>query len=202
MKSRHVEIVKAVDIALKAGASPAVIGKLAANSGVDIGDVTLTAGENHAGQVNDPETVIPLTLTLDTNAYTTGDVFFDVQELANVARKNGAPVILQSIQVEDEDGNAVDFEMLFLDGNNSIGAENAAIALTGGTSSRSVQGIVATADGTWFDMGTVNYNIIRNIGMEIQPASNSTSLWIGGVIRGSGTYTASGVRLKLGFLQT
>jgi hypothetical protein len=41
---------------------------------------------------------------------------------------------------------------------------------------------------------------IRNIGMVVQP-NTGTSLYVGAISRGTGTYTASGIVLRIGIVQ-
>lgn len=92
------------------GTSTASIGKLAANSGVDIGDVDITsiaAGETHVGQVGGYATVVAteVTRTADTNAYTANDVIqtdtsgATMLSWAAAARKNAGMGYITGIEI-------------------------------------------------------------------------------------------------------
>jgi len=92
-------------IILAAGSN--AIGKLAANSGVDIGDVDVTsisAGETHVGEVGASGATKTGTLTVDTDAYTAGDCVGGLTALTNVARVSGGHVVLNAMTLWDEDG--------------------------------------------------------------------------------------------------
>ena len=92
------------------GAGTAAIGKLAANSGVDIGDVDVTsisAGETHIGQAGGYASIIAteFTRTADTNAYTANDVLQTATSGATMlswaaaARKNAGMGYITGIEV-------------------------------------------------------------------------------------------------------
>jgi hypothetical protein len=53
---------------------------------------------------------------------------------------------------------------------------------------------------TWDDLINSQASTIKNIGLLVEPASG-TSLYVGAISRGAGTYTASGIVLRLGFIQ-
>lgn len=146
-------------------------------------------------------TIIDLTATLDTSAYASGDVLFDTQALASVARTAGSTVILQSLTVIDEDDQGVAFDLYFLDTNNPLGTENEAPSITD-AHARTILGYVAIGTGDYKDLGGARIATIRNIGLPLKAAAESTSLYVGGV-NGSGTptFTASGLKFKFGFLR-
>lgn len=94
-------------------AGTAAIGKLAANSGVDIGDVDVTsiaAGETHLGEVggNLVSVSTEFTRPADTTAYAANDVVSDstssttMQALANAARVSGGSGYIVGIKVSTD----------------------------------------------------------------------------------------------------
>ena len=88
-----------VDAALPAGTN--AIGKLAANSGADIGDVdvlSIAAGENHIGEFGAAGTLLEVTLSLDTSAYADGDVMADTQTVTSAFRVAAGRAILDQIE--------------------------------------------------------------------------------------------------------
>lgn len=189
-----------IDTALPAGTN--AIGKLAANSGVDIGDVDVTsisAGENHLGEIGGAGTLLEVTLSLDTSAYAADDVMADTQSAASAFRVNAGRAILQSVTVIDEDDQGKTFDIIFLDTNNSLGTENAAASISD-ANARTILGRVRIESSEYIDLGGVKIANKNGVGMFLKAASASTTLYVGTIIREAGTYTASGVKLRLGLL--
>ena len=88
-------------------AGTAAIGKLAANSGVDIGDVDVTsisAGANHIGNVGGEDIVITEQLVVTAGAYSAGDVVGAKIVLENAARATGLGGIIKSVVIIDDNG--------------------------------------------------------------------------------------------------
>lgn len=144
------------------------------------------------------EEVYDLTLTLDTSAYASGDVLSATAELANFFPTATAKRIITSVRVLDEDDQAGDFDIIFLDANKSLGTANAAASITD-ADARSIIGLVAVASSDYKDLGGNQVAVISNIGQVVK-ANGSTSIWIGTVSRAAKTYTAAGIRLKIGVL--
>ena len=203
------------------GAGSAAIGKLAANSGVDIGDVTLTAGSSRVGaidatiQVADTDVsttnpvptkgfldLIEVILSLNTSQYASGDVLADTQEVA-AAFANGHPAVLYSLQVIDEDDQAGAIDFLFLRSNQSIGTENNAFAPADAVALEILTEVpVLAAD---YNDYTNNQQAIKQVsdtgmGVILKPTSG-TSLYIAAISRDTKTYTAAGVRVRVGLVQ-
>lgn len=162
--------------------------------------VTLEAGENVVGQVGAPGDLVDVTLTLDTSAYTAGDVLADTQAIANAVRVSGGRATLRSVTVIDEDDQGAAFTLYFLRANNSLGTENAAPSVSD-ASARDILGFVDIATGDYKDLGGVRVACIKNVGLELEAAGGSTSLYVG-AINGAGTptFTAAGLKLLLGML--
>lgn len=144
------------------------------------------------------EEVYDLTLTLDTSAYASGDVLSATAELANFFPTATAKRIITSVRVLDEDDQAGDFDIIFLDANKSLGTANSAVSITD-ADARSIIGQVAVVASDYKDLGGNQVAVISNIG-QIVKANGSTSIWIGTVSRAAKTYTAAGIRLKIGVL--
>ncbi|MBU2395757.1 MAG: hypothetical protein KKH70_20675, partial [Gammaproteobacteria bacterium] len=74
---------------IKLAAGSAAIGKLAANSGVDIGDVdvkSIAAGETHLGEVGGSGITIQQTPTVTAGAYSANDAVGGLLTFANAGR--------------------------------------------------------------------------------------------------------------------
>jgi hypothetical protein len=185
-------------------AGTAAIGKLAANSGVDIGDVDVTsisAGENHIGEVGTGDAVIELVFSLDTSAYAANDVLADTQALTSVGRKNAGIIVLQSFTLIDIDDQKQPLTVVFLDTNNSLGTENSAASINDANGAKVVGWFkVLTSD--YLDLGGASVACVRGIGLEMACAAATTTLYVGLISDGTGTYTASGLTGKFGFLRS
>ena len=188
-----VTAVTGITNALPAGTN--AIGKLAANSGVDIGDVdvtSITAGENHLGEVGHKTTMTAITFSLDTNIYADGDVLADTQVLAACLRVNdGTGVILDAI-FNDEDDQGIAFDVLILNANTSIGTENSAPNISD-ANARTIIGRFPVTTLDWYDLGGVRIANIPNIGIGVKGATGADDIYIALVSRGAGTYSASGI---------
>ncbi|MBN1967319.1 MAG: hypothetical protein JW910_21885 [Anaerolineae bacterium] len=173
----------------------------------NIGDVDLAsalpAGEYHIGQVSGHAEIIEITLTLDTGgAYADGDVLADTQAMAGAARVNDGKYKIVSLQVLDEDDQGVAMRIVFLDANVSLGTENAAVAITD-ENARNILGSVLIDTGDYVDLGNsqIATKMEKDLGLLCKPASGGTTGYVAVISKGAGTYTASGVRLRIGVEQ-
>lgn len=160
----------------------------------------LPAGENHVGQIGTDDTVIDVTASLDTSAYTSGDVLFDTQSVSSVGRVNAGVVVLQSLFVLDEDDQGAAMDIYFLDANNSLGTENSAPNISD-ANARNILGHVSIAAADYKDLGGCKILTQTGIGLVMKMGAGATTLYIAGVTGGTPTHTASGLRFKLGFLR-
>lgn len=170
----------------------------------NIGDVdvlTIAAGETHVGKVSTPDDVIDVTFTLDTSAYADGDLLAETQSMTSVARVNAGVVILESVTIIDEDDQGQALTLIFLDANNTLGSENSAPSISD-TNARNILGFVRVTAGDYIDLGGVRIACVRGIALEMKAAAGTTTMYMGAVINGAATYTASGLKLKLGFLRS
>jgi len=186
-------------------AGSAAIGKLAANSGVDIGDVdilSIAAGENVIGLVGASDIVVTVTPTLDTNAYASGDLLFDSTAVAAAVRANGYCAILQSVTIIDKADQKVAFTLLVADTETDFGTLNSAPD-PDDTEAATVIGWVPIAVADYVDLGGAAVACIKNIGLVCKAGAATTSLYIA-AINGTGTptYAASDLVFKLGFMRS
>lgn len=172
-------------------------------NGVQV-NAELPAGTQYLGTVGGQADVIDVTLVLDTNIYADGDVMVVPQEIANAVRANGKRCILHSLTICDKDDQGVAFDLYFAGVTWAWGAAiNAPIAIDDTNAALLVTRIpVAAAD--YYDLGG-NRLVVKgpsDQGMSsiIEAAAASRSIFVGAVSRGAGTYSASGITLKLGLL--
>jgi len=158
-------------------------------------------GQSQIGKVGVFSDLISVTLSLDTSAYASGDLLADTQAISNAVRVLGGQAVLQSIMVIDEDDVGAAFSIYILGANNTMGTENSAPSISD-ANARAIQAIVDIATTDYKDLGGVKVANIRGIGAVVEAASDSKDLYVS-VVNGTGTptYTASGIKLVLGFLQ-
>lgn len=144
--------------------------------------------------------VLDLTFSLDTGVYADGDLLADTQELANAVLSAGGVAALQSVMVLDESDQKQPFDIVFFDANQSMGSENSAPNISD-ANAFDVIGVVTVAAADYKDIGGCS---IAQLGVAtaariLKAASGQTSLWVALVSRGTGTYSASALKLKFGF---
>jgi hypothetical protein len=142
--------------------------------------------------------VFDVTLSLDTSAYADGDVLADTQSAGTVFLNSGGGRTLMSVVVLDEDDQGQGLDLIFLDANNALGTENSAPSISD-ANARSIIGRVPISSAEFYDLGGCRIASRTGINLPMQGNGGST-LYVAAISRGTGTYTASGVRLKLGFV--
>jgi hypothetical protein len=142
--------------------------------------------------------VFDVTLTLDTSIYADGDILADTQSVGTVFLNSGGGRTLMSVHVLDEDDQGQGFDLIFLDANTSLGTENSAPSITD-ANARGIIGRVAISSADFYDIGGSRIATRTGINLPMQGNASST-LYVAAISRGTGTYSANGVRLKLGFV--
>lgn len=144
--------------------------------------------------------VLEVTMVLDTSALGSGDVMGTTVAVPAAVPVAGGQALLHSVRIHDEDDQGVAFELVIMNANTSLGTANSAPNITDANGRTIVARIpVVTAD--YYDYGAFKSAVLENLGIELEAAAGQTSLWVSG-INGSGTptFTASGIRLQLGFV--
>jgi hypothetical protein len=174
---------------------------LQASDGTDIGDVdvaTIAAGETHVGEVGGVSSVVTVVMSMNAAANHANDVLADTQEIASAVRVNGGSGVLHSIVVQDDDDLGGAMDVVILSANTSIGTENSAVSMA---DNDDVLGTVEIASGDFVDMINSQHATKTNLGIVVEAAGGSTSLYAAVVMRDAGTVTASGLSVRFGFLQ-
>ena len=142
--------------------------------------------------------VADITLSADGAILADNDVIAATQEVTNFFHEAGGAAEIRSIQLIDDDDQAQDIELIFLNANGSIGAENAAYTTTDAVLD-TILGTFLIVIADYSDAINGQTATKRDIGLMLQAAESSRSLWIGAVCRsGTPTYTAAGLKLKIG----
>lgn len=167
---------------------------------VDPTDTVVSRGENHMGYVSGNGSLVPYTLTLDTSgAYADGEVLSDTMRVKNCVRIPGGRCILHSLMVLDEDDQGAAFDLIFLDANYTIGTPNSAVSVSD-INARSIIGRVSVGSGDYYDMGGCRIACLTALNLIMKAVPGDRDLYLATVSRGTGTYTAQGIKLRLGFL--
>lgn len=151
--------------------------------------------------------VFDVILSLDTSAYAQHDVLADSQEVPDCLRGAGTGV-LQSVTLIDYDDNARAIDLVFLSTNASIGTENSAVSITDANAAY-ILGVVQITASDYIDM--VSSQFATKVGPDCgfvlwcdnTTAGTDHSVWVSAVYRDAtgDTYTASGIKLRIGILQ-
>ena len=137
------------------------------------------------------------TLTLDTSgAYAAGDTLAD---LFSVPMPAWPVAILHEVYVLDEDDQGAAFDLLFFLTKPTVSNKNAAWNTTD-AEMRSCRGYARITSGDWVDLSVNRVAEVSNLARFI-PVPATRLLWVGTVSQGAGTYTANGLRVKLGFMR-
>jgi hypothetical protein len=144
--------------------------------------------------------VLDVTLSADTSAMADNDVIAAPQEVTGFFRLPGGRGFVQTIRLLDEDLQTQDIDILFLDATGSIGAENAAFAPTDAVA-RTILGSVSFVAADYITSSNNSMATKSNLGLMLKCASGTTSVWVAAICRsGTPTYTASGLKLKVGVM--
>jgi hypothetical protein len=136
---------------------------------------------------------------VDTAIYAAGDLLFDTQEVLYAVMENGTSIVL-SLVVTDYDDQGAAFDVLVFRSNpGSLGVLNAAIALSAAQVDECI-GWFPVQAANYTDLGTRRVGCERSIGLQVHP-TNSTSIWVGGVSRGTPTYANGRLKLLFGFMR-
>jgi hypothetical protein len=142
---------------------------------------------------------VDVTLTLDTSAVADGDVAGNPVEIIGAVRQNGGYAKLQSIVVIDEDNVGVAGDLYFSQANTALGTLNSAPSITD-ANARTSLGVVQLAAADFRAIGS-NLKIATKTGVNliVKAVADTQSIFVGLIARAGATYTANGVRLRLGF---
>lgn len=163
--------------------------------------VEAQAGEAFAGSVGGITDIVSVTLSLDTSAYTSGDVLADTQVVTNAARKTDGTGTIQSLVVIDKDDNGVAMDLHFFSANVALGTENSPPSISDANTDNHL-GSVSVAAAEYKDLGGVKVATVRGVALPFKAASGTRHIYVSAVTTGgSPTHTATGITLRVGVLQ-
>lgn len=139
---------------------------------------------------------VAVTPTLDTSQYADGDSMADLITLAGVLRRAGPCAELLSAYGVDKDDQGVAFDIVLFDRSVTLPSKNSAWDVSDADMLFS-QGIIRVESGDYVDLGGNRVFAKRGLGLGVKP--NATALYAGLISRGTGTYTAGGLKLVFTF---
>jgi hypothetical protein len=142
--------------------------------------------------------LLEVTLSVDTAIYAADDLLADTQAIAGAVPQNGGSLLLQSVELLDEDDQGVAMDLVFLDANVSLGTENSAPSVTD-ANARNILGYVSIATGDYKDLGGSRIATVKNVNLILKATSATRTIYVAAITRGgTPTYTAAGLKLRLG----
>ena len=148
---------------------------------------------------------VDVTPTCHAGAMIADNVLFQAQELANATNKNGGDSMLVAIILQDLDdvGDAID--LYFTQNNVKLASAglNSAVNVSDANLSASIPlGHIATpavAAGAIGDMVASRFSITKDVNIPVRSADDSRSIYVHARTQGTGTYTASGLKITFVF---
>lgn len=187
----HRQVVVLGDPATNAGVAPVDV---TAGLKVDLGadnDVTLTSTSRAPIKLTD------VTLSTDTSAYASGDVLADTQVVSAAFGGDDVPGVLVSVTLIDESDSGAALDLFFLSSSASLGTENAVPSITD-DNARNILGWVRINASDWIDLGGARIATIAGLSMVVKPASGTDDLYVAAITRGTPTYAADDLTLRIG----
>lgn len=142
--------------------------------------------------------VITFTPALNASILANNEVFMPAYEVPQFFSKS-RPRKLMSIVVLDGDDQAQAFDLIFSNASITLGTANDVISISDADAAKvlgHVKFVVATHSE---DLINSTLFTMTNINLILQSSGASDSLWVSAVVRsGTPTYTASGMKIKLG----
>jgi len=193
--SCKVQFVKLMDGTLDGTTKAAVS---SAGLKVDLGadnDVTVTTTATTPVDVSTLLKITNVTLSLDTSAYASGDVLADSQIISACLRENDGTGTITNVTLTDVDDQGQGLDLLFLDANVSLGTENSAPSISDANAAN-ILGWVRINASDWIDLGGVRLASVPCT-IPVKGVSGADDLYIAAISRGTGTYTASGIVVRV-----
>ena len=141
--------------------------------------------------------------TVDTSAYTAGDLMFNPIEISNAVAVDGGTAILQSISVANDDALTGAFDIILTSNNDAPGTLNNAVSGESGLSDAnadSILGIVTISN--MVDVGGCSVGSKANIGLVLKAAAGTKSIYAWGIAQSTDNPTTdTGYKLRIGVVK-
>lgn len=142
--------------------------------------------------------VIDITLVTDTSAYADNDVLAIPQAVPGFFRSSDDVRKIVSVVLLDESDQAQDVDIVFLNGDATLGTINGAVNISD-ADARKVLGSVSILIADYCDLVNSQVATKRDVNLILKAAAPGTTLYIAAILRsGTPTYAASSLKLKIG----
>ena len=135
--------------------------------------------------------------------YAIGDLMFNQVKIENAVAVPGGRSILQSVCAINADAQLGSFDLVFTaEGTDTIGDLNDPLQNENGISDANALytlGITSITNMT--DIGDSSIGSTQNIGMVLKAQEGSRDVFVWGISKTTGTYTTSGLTLRIGILK-
>ena len=156
--------------------------------------------------------VIDVTPTLHTSEYASGDIMFNRVEIPNAVAVPGGSAILQSCCAIISPMVVGAFDIVIASNTTTFVGDSSAgdsSATETGDTVAAISNTLAVMDGTCgffsitngFDAGVVAIGDKKNIGMVCKAESDSTSLYVWGIVQNTTDYAEGQIVLRFGFIK-
>ena len=146
--------------------------------------------------------LITVTLTTDAEAIANGEIIAQSIEIPNAVSVMGGSAIIQSAILLDEDDEAPAVDLVFSSANTALGSDEGEAVSISDANARNIQGFVNVSSYT--DLIGSQVAVKTNIGLVVQAASDSKSIYVHAINRSGGNYTPAATtdfKLKLGIVK-
>jgi len=150
--------------------------------------------------------ILTVTPTIETSTIDANDVLFNPVEITNAVSVPGGRSLLHSICLIDQTNTSVDagveIDLVFTQDSTNLGTLDAAVSCAD-TVLDGILGIVNVAAGDYVDMINGQIATKTNVGLTlIGVSATSTSVYVGGVVRETGTARAAdAIDIRLGIIK-
>jgi len=142
-----------------------------------------------------------LTLSLAAEAHSDLDLLADVQALADFYDNMNSTAQIVSLHVLDEDDQAGAFDVVFMKASTTLGTEGGAFAPADAVM-RECVGLIKVVAADYRDYTNGSFAIPQFNPFIVSSEDNSENrIWVGAVSRDTKTYTAAGLRLRIGYIR-
>lgn len=144
--------------------------------------------------------IIDVTLAMDTAILASGDVAGTTVAIANAVPANNKTAILDTVILFDEDDQGTAVDLYFFSANVSLGTVNGVPSISD-ANMRNFLGKIVVAAADIEDLGGVRVATKDKQQLQVKSGTDVRTIWVQPVCRsGTPTYTAGGLKLRLGFL--
>ena len=141
------------------------------------------------------------TLTVTAAIHADKDVLAAPQEIKNAFPHHKQNMRLDSISLFDADDQGAALDIVLMRSNISLGTENVEIDLADGDGPEIID-VIEIGSGDYIDLVDSQIVSLGNLNRVLTPGTsgNSSSLFIGAISRGTGTYAGGAINVKLGII--